>query len=73
MEPKQTELRFEDKLEALEKLTIQMEEGNLGLEELIRLYEQGILLSDSLKAELDKAQTRLMELKGGVLKAAEEP
>ncbi len=70
---KQTDLRFEEKMEALEKLTLQMEEGKLGLEELLQVYEQGILLANSLKKDLERAQARLMELKGGVLKPAEEP
>ena len=70
---KQTEMRFEEKLEALEKLTVNMEEGKLGLEELLEVYQQGILLANSLKKDLEEAQTRLMELKNGVLKPAEEP
>jgi len=70
---KQTEMRFEEKLEALEKLTVNMEEGKLGLEELLEVYQKGILLANSLKKDLEEAQTRLMELKNGVLKPAEEP
>ena len=72
MKKEQTALRFEEKLEALEKLTIQMEEGKLGLEELMKLYEQGILLAGSLKKDLETAKTTLMELKDGKLKPAEE-
>jgi exodeoxyribonuclease VII small subunit len=73
MEKQKNNLLFEEKLEALENLTCVMEEGKLGLEELLRLYEQGIQLANSLKSDLDLAQTRLMELKGGALKPAEEP
>jgi exodeoxyribonuclease VII small subunit len=66
-------MRFEEKLEALEKLTIHMEEGKLGLEELLEVYQQGILLANSLKKDLEEVQIRLMELKNGVQKPAEEP
>ncbi len=61
-------LRFEDRLEALEKLTQQMEEGNLGLEALLKLYEQGISLSEQLKKELAAAENTLSEIKDGKLK-----
>lgn len=73
MDKHKTELLFEEKLEALENLTCAMEEGKLGLEDLLKLYEQGIDLGSSLKKDLEKAQTKLMELKGGALKPAEEP
>lgn len=73
MEKQKNNLLFEEKLEALENLTCAMEEGKLGLEELLKLYEQGIQLANSLKSDLDLAQTRLMELKSGALKPAEEP
>ncbi len=72
MKKVQEELRFEEKLALLENLTEQMEAGKLGLEELLKLYEQGILLSDSLKKDLDKAQATLMELKDGKLSPAED-
>ncbi|NLX83561.1 MAG: exodeoxyribonuclease VII small subunit [Clostridiales bacterium] len=72
MKKAQEELRFEEKLALLENLTEQMEEGKLGLEELLKLYEQGILLSSSLKMDLDKAQATLMELKDGKLNLVED-
>ncbi len=70
---RKTEMRFEEKLESLEKLTLQMEEGKLGLEELLKVYEQGLNLAGNLKKELEEAQVQLMELKNGMLKPAEEP
>lgn len=64
--------RFEDRLEQLEALTKQMEEGKLGLEELLKLYEEGTRLSKGLQEELDKAQATLMELKNGTLKPVDD-
>jgi exodeoxyribonuclease VII small subunit len=72
MGKKETELNFEEKLEALEGLTSRMEDGKLSLEELLKAYEQGIVLANSLKSDLDKAQSKLLELKGGSLKPAED-
>lgn len=65
-------LGFEARLEALEQLTVQMEEGKLGLDELMKLYEQGIKLSEGLKKDLDAAQNTLTELKDGKLKPLED-
>lgn len=63
---------FETKLEQLEKLTEQMEGGNLSLEDLLKVYEEGMQLSNSLQKDLDVAQARLLELKSGALLPAEE-
>ncbi len=68
----QAPLRFEDRLEALEKLTEQMEEGKLGLDELLKLYEQGMVLAEGLKKELAMAESTLNELKDGKLKQVDE-
>lgn len=64
--------RFEERLEELEKLTARMEEGQLGLEELLALYEKGTQLAQGLKKDLDSAQAGLMELKDSKLKPAGE-
>lgn len=72
MAKKKEDLRFEEKLEALEKLTLEMEEGNLSLDALLAVYEKGVLLSKELKVDLEVAQQRLMVLKNGKLSPAEE-
>lgn len=64
--------RFEDRLAQLEALTTQMEEGNLGLAELLKLYEQGSLLVQGLQKDLDMAQASLQELKDGKLTPLEQ-
>lgn len=68
----QVPLKFEDKLEALEKLTEQMEDGSLGLDESLKLYEQGMRLAESLKKELEEAENSLLELKDGKLKPLDD-
>lgn len=64
-------LRFEERLESLEKLTALMEEGSLGLEEMLKLYEQGIRLAEGLKKDLEAARVSLMALKDGKLEPVE--
>ena len=67
------ETNFEAKLAALEELTSRLESGEMGLEELLKVYEQGIILAGSLQKDLEQAQGRLLELRGGTLSPAQEP
>lgn len=53
---------FEQTLERFEALVKTMEAGGLPLEELLRLYEEGVALSQMLKGQLQKAQGKLTEL-----------
>lgn len=72
MKREKAEPTFEEKLEALEALTARMEDGKLGLEELLKLYEQGSQLAGSLKKDLDKAKASLVEIKDGAASPADE-
>ncbi len=58
---------FEDKLTSLEAVVERMERGELSLEDSVRLFEEGVTLSNACKADLDKAEGRiqvLVETKG---------
>ncbi len=57
---------FEQRLEQLEALADQMEQGELPLQELLKKYEEGILLSNSLTAELEQAKAKMLEMKLGM-------
>ncbi len=60
---------FEDRLTALEAVVERLERGELTLDESVRLFEEGVKLSDACKAELEKAEGRvqlLVETKGGM-------
>ena len=50
---------FERALDELEKLVQRMEEGELGLEESLKLYERGIELSKACQKALDAAEKRI--------------
>lgn len=53
---------FEQTLERFEALVKTMEAGGLPLENMLRLYEEGMALSQRLKSQLQKAQGKLTEL-----------
>jgi exodeoxyribonuclease VII small subunit len=64
--------RFEDSLNKLEKIVLQLEEGDISLEESLKLFEEGIRLSRLCNQKLDEAEKRVeILLKGqdGTLKA----
>ncbi len=54
--PKQT---FEQALEELEKIVAQVEQGEIGLEESIDKYEQGMKLIKHCRAILSQAEKRI--------------
>ncbi len=54
---------FEETMTELEAIVKQLESGNLSLDEALRLYEQGIKLSNHGNQLLEGAEQRLEELK----------
>jgi len=65
---------FEERLTQLESVVEKLERGELSLEESVRLFEEGVKLSDACKAELEKAEGRvqvLVEGRNGKMQIAE--
>jgi len=63
--------RFEDALNKLEKIVSKLEEGDIPLEESLKLFEEGIRLSRFCNQKLDEAEKRveiLLKGKDGILK-----
>ena len=54
--------KFEDQLTALEQVVDRLERGELSLDESIRLFEDGISLSNACKRELEQAEGRIQVL-----------
>lgn len=63
--------RFEDALSKLEKIVSKLEDGEIPLEESLKLFEEGIRLSRLCNQKLEEAEKRveiLMKGKNGVIK-----
>jgi len=63
---------FEKRLADLEAIVERLEQGDLPLDESVRLFEQGMKLSESCKKDLNDAEGRvqvLIERAGGKMKA----
>lgn len=56
---------FEAGLEMLEKIAQQMEDASFPLDELLKLYEEGLSLSQELEKRLNDARGRMMEIRKG--------
>ena len=59
---------------ALETVVERLERGELSLDDSVRLFEEGVQLSNACKAELEKAEGRvqvLVEGRGGAMQVAE--
>jgi len=51
--------RFEDALNKLEKIVSKLEEGDIPLEESLKLFEEGIRLSRFCNQKLDEAEKKV--------------
>lgn len=51
--------RFEDTLNKLEKVVSQLEEGDISLEESLKLFEEGIRLSRICNQKLDEVEKKV--------------
>ncbi len=56
------ESRYEDLIEELETIVDRIESGEIGLEESIKGYEDGIGLVNRARKILDRAEQRIVEL-----------
>ena len=53
---------FEESLKKLEGIVTQLEQGDLALEQSLKLFEEGVGLSASCKQELDAAEGKVQML-----------
>jgi exodeoxyribonuclease VII small subunit len=53
---------FEQQLKELEAIVERMEEGDLSLEDSVRLFEEGLKLSNACKKELEAAEGKVQML-----------
>lgn len=57
-----SEMTFESALKQLELITSKLEGGALALDESMKLYEQGVKLSDFCAAKLNEAELKIKTL-----------
>jgi exodeoxyribonuclease VII small subunit len=66
--------KFEQQLAALESVVERLERGDLSLEDSVRLFEEGMKLSDACKKELEGAEGKiqiLVKQRNGTMKIAD--
>ena len=51
--------KFEDCLQRLERIVDQLEKGDVPLEQAIKLFEEGVQLSNSCRQELEAAEGKV--------------
>jgi exodeoxyribonuclease VII small subunit len=67
---------FEESLKQLESIVGKLERGDLPLEESVRLFEEGVKLSDACKTDLETAEGKvqmLLKQKDGSMKPGPFP
>jgi exodeoxyribonuclease VII small subunit len=55
---------FEKKLSRLEEVVEKMEDGDISLDESLKLFEEGVKLSKECNAELTQAEQKVKQLLG---------
>ncbi len=66
--------KFEEGLAALEKLVEDLERGDLGLDEALKRFEQGVTLAQGMQKSLEDTGRKLEQLAaGGLEPLAETP
>lgn len=58
-------MEFEKAIARLEQIVLQMEQGNLPLEEAMQLFEEGTALVKSCAKQLDEAELKVVKLMKG--------
>ncbi len=58
-------MKFEEAMEKLKKITEQLEEGNLSLDEALERFEEGMKLIDFCEKELGEAEKKIQVLMKG--------
>ena len=57
-----TEIKFEEALERLEQIVHQLEEGSLGLDESLKIFEEGIKRTHLCTKKLAKSEKKIQIL-----------
>ncbi len=58
-------INYEKSVARLEEIVDKLENGNLSLEEMMKLYEEGTALAAKCAKSLDAAQLKISELSSG--------
>jgi len=66
------ELSFEDSYTRLELVIQKLEAGDLGLEEAVDLYEEGVRLAKHCGQQLDNAEMKVTQLSSGITGQVDE-
>lgn len=56
------EKSFKENLERLESIVSELDDGTLSLDEMIKIYEEGMLLSAELRNYLDAAELKIIDI-----------
>lgn len=56
------QIDFDQALQCLETIVKEMEQGNLGLEQSLKKFEEGVLLANQCQKRLDSAEQHIKQL-----------
>ena len=65
-------MTFEEKMQRIQQIAEMLEDANTGLEESLKLYEEGISLVRECSETLQKAESRMMLFNKAAAKGIED-
>lgn len=60
--PKKTQMNFEDKMDKLQEIVNKLEKDDIDLDTSLKLYQEGLDLTKTLKNELNEFEEKIKEL-----------
>ncbi len=63
MAQKKEKISFGKSLEELEKITVELESGDIGLEESMQKFEKGLIVAEKLKKYLNETENTITTMK----------
>lgn len=65
-------MTFEEKIKRIEEIQAVLESGKASLEDALKLYEEGMLLSKDCLETIDKSKGKIVEIKKSIENTIEE-
>ncbi|MBE2189059.1 MAG: exodeoxyribonuclease VII small subunit [Desulfobulbaceae bacterium] len=55
-------MKFEDKIKRIDEISEILDEGNVSLDEMTKLYEEGLSLASDCRKYLEKAELKIIDI-----------
>jgi exodeoxyribonuclease VII small subunit len=65
-------MKFEDKIRRIDEISEILDEGNVSLEQMTKLYEEGLSLASDCRKYLEKVELKIIDITNKFTEAEDE-